>query len=242
MVNQEVHVKRSNCAKWWVVVGIQNPIWVRVSSSNLLQWTEGLDMYLSAMHKRRILCGSSLVMTCFICKVFFVLFARYWGCCHMLMSHSGCQNCLYSLNFLLLLARCAADEPTRNAGGLWTTRREQKQGMCHCLPTLDNCSHYSLSKNSGIYLVVLLSVADIAITLIAVLQFQHHFPPYPISLQCYTQEVYSPGKVVDFRDEGLWWRFTVVNGNLCIEFLKLFSSFAVFIDFLYVPACLPRSS
>ena len=90
--------------------------------------------------------------------------------------------------------------------------------------------------------MVLLSVADLAITLVAVLQFQHHLPPYSISLQYYTQEVYSPGKVVDFRDEGLWWHFTVVNGNLCIEFLKLFSSFAVFIDFLYVPACLPRSS
>ena len=88
-------------------------------------------MYLSAMHKCRILCGSSLVMTCFICKVFFALFTRYSGCCHMLMSHSGCQNYLYSLNFLLLLARCAADEPTRNAWRILNHTRRAEAVMAY---------------------------------------------------------------------------------------------------------------
>ena len=60
-------------------------------------------------------------------------------------------------------------------------------------------------------MVVQLSVADLSITLVAVLQFQHHFPPYPTSLQYYTQEVNILVKVVDFRDEGMWWHFTVIT-------------------------------
>ena len=39
--------------------------------------------------------------------------------------------------------------------------------------------------------MVLLLEAALAIAPVAVVQLQHHFPPYPTSLQFYTKEVYS---------------------------------------------------
>ena len=59
--------------------------------------------------------------------------SRYCGYCHNPISRSSCQNCLYSLNRLLLLARLAAEEPTRNAGGLSITHGEQKQWWHACI-------------------------------------------------------------------------------------------------------------
>ena len=47
----------------------------------------------------------------------------------------------------------------------------------------------------------------------------------PSSVECYTQQDCSPGKVIYFGDEVVCWLFIVANGNLRVEFYNAIFKF-----------------
>ena len=158
------------------------------------------------MHGGKIFLQSSLIVT-------FVLFPRWFGCCHKLISLSSFWSCLYSLYCLLLLTRCAAKE--WNSGGLCITCGKQKQ---RCYAIIAANKHQiisptvcSLFERVCVWLVVVLSVASLAVVPVPVFQLQNNFLLYHTSLECYTQETFPPRTSYHFGDEALWWLFIVVN-------------------------------
>ena len=64
------------------------------------------------------------------------------------------------------------------------------------------------------------------------LRLLNNFLLYPTSLECYTQKVYSPKKVIHFGNKALRYLFIVANGNRYIEFYE-----AIFKVWLFLSSC-----